>query len=216
MERINWTEEMEQTVIDGIRAGKSYNEICAEMGIRKSQLQNRVNKLRAADPTIPFAARASADCRQSETNTTEDVGEGAMNELETAMSEVITELRGENDALAGEKKILSDRCSALESELLTIRSKCARDDEEKQLLQDKVKSLAELVERSETELDRERMNADKLREVIKDLRCNRENVNQSGHKDLIIEQLEEERMRLNRLVLALVERYVLGEVANQP
>lgn len=212
MERMTWTEEMDRRAVGLLKEGKNYDEICAEMGLRRSQLQNRLNRLRAQDPTVPFAPRGAA-AEQEEPLEGEE-GTGQLNELETAMSEVITELRGEVDSLRGENLALSGKCEKLEQSLTEERAKRLEGEIAAKKLKDELDRQSRLLDQMEAELVGERESSDKLRAVIKDLRKGGAELQPQANHDLIVEELEAANRRMNRLVLGLVERYVLGEIAN--
>lgn len=108
MEVFKWDDQKVERLKELIRAGRSTSEMCAVFGIDAKRLGNKVYELRKQDPTLPGGYKNGAGKSKEKPQ---------LGELEQQMSEVITELKTENDNLKGEIKALTDKIAELESSI---------------------------------------------------------------------------------------------------
>lgn len=122
MENFEWTDEKIARLKELIRAGRSTTEMCAVFGIDAKRLSNKVYALRKQDPTLPGGYKKDEKNPQQAPE---------LGELEQQMSEVITELKTENDNLRGEIKALTDKIAELTSSITVYEQEIAAVKEER-------------------------------------------------------------------------------------
>lgn len=162
--------------------------------------------------------------------------EGEMNDLEKAMSEVITELRGENDNLKGTITDLEDRIGGYQITVQNLSGNLEEAQDRVRQLEDELADTKSALESTESQLDSELANArgyvehaaetesklrstiDKLNEEIRELK------EKTEKQDRIIDRMAEaisdhnaqstedqqERRRTSEIMMSLIEKFVLS------
>lgn len=198
MANIKWTDEEVEKLKEFVRAGRSRAEMMAYFGYNSKSIENKVSALRKADPTLPGGYRKK---EKTEAEPTAPEQESKLNDLEQAMSEVITEKEGEIDKLKGDIKVLQDKLEAAETAKAELEC-------QNQILSDRVKELEG--ELRDT-LDALNMTETRLDEELKTLREQSEQTGQTEDSNMkTIAALEKENTRLANMVFDLVERLLRG------
>lgn len=194
----NWTNEEVDRLKELVRAGRSTSEMCAVFGVGARRLYDKIYALRKEDPTLPGGYRKK---EKTEAEPTAPEQESELNDLEQAMSEVITEKEGEIDKLKGDIKVLQDKLEA--SETAKAELEC-----QNQTLTDRVKELEGELQDAMTALN---MTETRLDEELKTLRERNEQIALAKDSNMTtIANLGRENTRLTKMVLDLVERLLGG------
>ena len=147
MEVFKWDDQKVERLKELIRAGRSTSEMCAVFGITKKQLSGKVYSLRLQDPTLPGGyKKGEKNPRQAP----------ELGELEQQMSEVITELKTENDNLRGEIKALTDKIAELETANAEFAQRNTKLGQRVFELESELKDTAEAYQKTEAAWDAER------------------------------------------------------------
>lgn len=144
MEIFEWTDEKIARLKELIRAGRSTTEMCAVFGIDAKRLSNKVYALRKQDPTLPGGYKKGEKIPQQAPE---------LGELEQQMSEVITELKTENDNLRGEIKALTDKIAELETANTEFVQRNTKLGQRVFELESDLKDTAEACKERDRELD---------------------------------------------------------------
>lgn len=147
MEFFEWTDEKIARLKELIRAGRSTTEMCAVFGIDAKCLANKVYALRKQDPTLPGGYKKGKKNPQQAPE---------LGELEQQMSEVITELKTENDNLRGEIKALTDKIAELEAANTEFAQRNTKLGQRVFELESELKDTAEAYQKTEAAWDAER------------------------------------------------------------
>ena len=182
---------------------------------------------------LPRTSKKKAETTETPGEPQDPPTQGEMNDLEKAMSEVITDLRGENDALKGrvidlEKAI--DESRAREEDL---QNKLLSEENRVKQLEDELADTKSALESTEKQLDDElrdssilhadaAMNDTKLRNTIAKLKETEQALMERiDRQDRIIEsmanafteqndQSQKERTRTSEVMMRLIEKFVLN------
>lgn len=147
MEVFNWDDQKIERLKELIRAGRSTSEMCAVFGIDAKRLGNKVYALRKQDPTLPGGYKKGKKIPQQAPE---------LGELEQQMSEVITELKTENDNLLGEIKVLTDKIAELETANAEFAQRNTKLGQRVFELESELKDTAEAYKMTEAAWDAER------------------------------------------------------------
>lgn len=147
MEVFKWDDQKVERLKELIRAGRSMSEMCAVFGITKKQLSGKVYYLRLQDPTLPGGYKNGAGKSEEKPQ---------LGELEQQMSEVITELKTENDNLQGDIKALTDKISELEASNAELMQRNVKLGQRVFELESELKDTAEAYRVTEAAWDAER------------------------------------------------------------
>lgn len=200
MEIHKWTDEEVEKLKEFVRAGRSRTEMAAYFGVSAESVDNKIYKLRKEDPTLPGGYRKKEHTEEKSSAAPEQ--EGELNELEQAMSEIITEKENEIDKLNGDIKDLQDKLqeSQLLNEELGVQNRALSDKVND--LEGELRDTLDALNMTETRLDEELKN---LVEKNKQLE-----MTQNSHVQ-VVATIGKENARLTRMVLKLVEQLLGGD-----
>ena len=192
------------------------------------------------DASVPTGKKVEKECGASrESPPTEEMAEGArepeagqMGELETALSEVIRELKGENDALRGENAELRQVCAEQLERIGQLTEETLRLTERSEALRAELTDTAGALGVTESQLDELRRELTGVRGTLKHTQKRLEQQEETYRedtellyqrevriktleqlitdKDERIERLEERLSRATRVALGVTEKLLLG------
>ena len=222
--------EMKEAGMTARRIAQALGRTEAAIGFQWTQMKKRERASRENGAQAAESSdRADGEELPAEQSPT---GEGTLNGLEQALSEIVSELKTENDALRGEAEDLRQTCVESAERITRLTEENLRLSEEAESLRAELTDTAGALSAAEEDMDELRAELQKVKSVLqrtqrlleekeKSYQADTELLYQRGSrleqmeqllsaKDTLIERLESQLSRATNVALGVTERLLLG------